>query len=87
MKGIIRLGDKTDHGGTVISASETFICFGKGVARVGDMVTCPITGHGVTPIVEGHPTFTDKGKPVAFDGHRAACGCKLISSLPAVGSN
>lgn len=86
MKGIIRLGDKTDHGGEVISASSTFICLGKGVARVGDMVTCPKKGHGVTPIIEGHAMIADHGKPIAFDGHKAACGCKLISSLPTVSS-
>lgn len=86
MKGVIRFGDKTDHGGSVISASPTFLCWGKGVARVGDLVACPKDGHGVTPIVEGHATFTDRGKPVAFDGHRAACGCKLISSLTTVSS-
>lgn len=86
MKGIIRLGDKTDHGGEVITASSTFVCLGKGVARVGDLVTCPKDGHGVTAIIEGHATFTDNGIPVAFDGHQAACGCKLISSLTSVNS-
>lgn len=86
MKGIIRLGDKTDHGGEVISASSTFICLGKGVARVGDMVTCPKTGHGVNPIIEGASTVMDQGIAIAFDGHKAACGCKLISSLPTVGN-
>jgi uncharacterized Zn-binding protein involved in type VI secretion len=38
--------------------------------------------HGRTVIAEGHPAFRDNGVPVAFDGHRCACGCALVSSLP-----
>ncbi|YBF82973.1 PAAR domain-containing protein [Klebsiella pneumoniae] len=55
---------------------------GIGVARLGDPVSCPIKGHGPTVIAEGHPTFSDHGIPVAFHGHRCACGCVLLSSLP-----
>lgn len=82
--GIIRLGDKTTHGGTVVSASATMRFHGVPVARLGDSVTCP--QHHLTVISEGHPTFTDNGVPVAFDGHRCACGCRLISSLCSVTS-
>ena len=35
MRYVIRLGDSTDHGGKVISASTTMIVKGKGVALVG----------------------------------------------------
>ncbi|MFH7092709.1 PAAR domain-containing protein, partial [Klebsiella pneumoniae] len=49
---------------------------------LGDPVSCPIKGHGPTVIAEGHPTFSDHGIPVAFHGHRCACGCILLSSLP-----
>ena len=55
---IVRLGDKTTHGGAVISASLNHSVRGIGIARVGDMVTCPRSGHGTNPIVEGSPTFT-----------------------------
>ncbi|RKS84476.1 putative Zn-binding protein involved in type VI secretion [Orbus hercynius] len=82
---VIRLGDATNHGGKVISASSTMIVHGKPVARIGDMVSCPINGHGVTPIIEGDATFRDQGKPIALDGHHAGCGCVLISSLSDVG--
>ena len=40
---IIRKGDKTTHGGSVMTASETMKFGGLGVARKGDMVSCPIT--------------------------------------------
>jgi uncharacterized Zn-binding protein involved in type VI secretion len=79
---IIRLGDKTTHGGVVISASPTHIIHGLGIARVGDMVTCPQSGHGTNPIIEGSPTFTIDGRQVALHGHHTACGCALISSMP-----
>ncbi|WP_286781721.1 PAAR domain-containing protein [Leclercia sp. UBA1284] len=82
MKGIIRVGDKNTGGGSVLSGSTNMKFCGIGVARLGDPVSCPIEGHGPTVIAEGHPTFKDNGLPVAFHGHRCACGCTLISGLP-----
>jgi uncharacterized Zn-binding protein involved in type VI secretion len=82
MKGIIRIGDKTTSGGAVLAGSSVMIFEGIGAARQGDPVSCPLPGHGPTVIAEGHPTFDDKGLPVAFNGHRCACGCSLLSSLP-----
>jgi len=78
---VVRLGDTTSHGGKVISASMTHSISGIGIARVGDMVACPIAGHGVNPIVEGAPTYLIGGRMVALHGHRSACGCTLVSSL------
>ena len=74
MKGIIRVGDKNTGGGSVLSGSTNMKFCGIGVARLGDPVSCPIEGHGPTVIAEGHPTFKDNGVPVAFHGHRCACG-------------
>ena len=77
----ILLGDKTDHGGVVISASETSDSNGKGVARVGDKVTCPKQGHGrVTTIVTGDPSMLIDGRPAARHGDKTACGATLIAS-------
>jgi uncharacterized Zn-binding protein involved in type VI secretion len=81
IKGIIRIGDRTDHGGEVITGSDTMEFGGKKVARVGDLVRCPREGHGVNPIVEGSAHFTDRGRKVAFHGMKAQCGCSLLSSL------
>lgn len=80
MKGIIRIGDKTTSGGSVLTGSTNRKFHGIGVARVGDRVSCP--AHGETVVKEGHPTFNDQGIPIAFHGHRCACGCALITSLP-----
>ncbi len=41
MKGIIRLGDSTTHGGMVIQASSQMTIEGKPAALVGDLVSCP----------------------------------------------
>lgn len=77
----ILLGDKTDHGGVVISASETTDCDGRGVARIGDKVTCPRRGHGhVTTIVTGDSTAIIDGRPAARHGDKTACGATLLAS-------
>ncbi|MFF7064555.1 PAAR domain-containing protein [Pseudomonas sp. NPDC008258] len=86
MRGIIRVGDKTSGGGTVLSGSSTMSFGGIGVARQGDPVLCPIPGHGRTVISEGHARFRDNGLPVAFNGHLCGCGCALISSLTQAGA-
>lgn len=82
MKGVIRIGDKTTSGGAVLAGSSAMIFEGIGAARQGDPVSCPLPGHGPTVIAEGHSTFNDNGLPVAFNSHRCACGCSLLSSLP-----
>ncbi|SIT46293.1 PAAR repeat-containing protein [Paraburkholderia piptadeniae] len=82
MINLIRLGDTTDHGGEVVTASETMCFDRRRVARKGDVVTCPLHPE-INPnlIVEGDDKITDHGVPVARHGHKAMCGCHLISSL------
>ena len=74
--------DVTDHGGVVTTASETMRYGGRRVARKGDHVTCPLHPE-INPnvILEGDDKVTDHGVPVARHGHKATCGCHLISSL------
>jgi uncharacterized Zn-binding protein involved in type VI secretion len=40
-RGVIRLGDTTSHGGTVITASTTLEALGREVAVDGDLTVCP----------------------------------------------
>lgn len=76
----IVLGDQTDHGGVVIQASGVSATHGKGIARVGDKVTCPKKGHGgTTVIVSGDPTMIIDGQPAARHGDKTACGATLIA--------
>ena len=81
---LIRLGDTTDHGGVVITASDTMRYGGRRVARKGDLVTCPLHPQ-VNPklILKADDKITDHGIPVARHGHKSTCGCSLISSLMA----
>lgn len=85
-KHLIFLGDRTDHGGVVISASEHTIR-GRAIARKGDMVDCPMSypggaPHGKNAIVEGCDAITIDDVPVALEGHHTECGCALIASMP-----
>lgn len=75
---IITIGDKTNHGGTVIGGAQTTDTHGKRFARMGDMVACPRC-KGVFPISQGDPNFTDDGQPVAYHGCKVACGATLIA--------
>lgn len=75
------VGDKTDHGGVVLSGSATTDVLGKPIARVGDQVSCPKRGHGgTTVIVSGDPTCIIDGQPAARHGDKTACGATLLSS-------
>jgi uncharacterized Zn-binding protein involved in type VI secretion len=55
---------------------------GVPVALVGDMVTCPVPGHGINKIIEGAPAEMEEGVCVVVDNCLCACGCKVISSHP-----
>ncbi|ABF07517.1 putative Zn-binding protein involved in type VI secretion [Cupriavidus metallidurans] len=83
MPDFVRLGDSTDHGGKVITASSTMNYDGRPLARKGDRVSCP-KHPNVLPnlIIDGDESMKDEsGRPLARHGYRATCGCKLISSL------
>ena len=78
---VIVVGDRTSHGGVVLTGSPFSDVDGKGIARIGDKVTCPQKGHGsVTTIVTGDITDNIDGSPVARHGDKTACGAMLISS-------
>lgn len=79
-RGIIRLGDKTTHGGEVISAAQDFTVIGKQVAVEGDATYCPQC-KGKFSIHPSGSTRKHHGKQVAFDQDLTACGAKLISSI------
>ncbi|TBL84282.1 PAAR domain-containing protein [Hafnia alvei] len=80
MKPLIVLGDKTSHGGVVVSAQAGFTQDGIPVAAQGDLVTCPILGHSPSTIIASGSGFTLNGKQAAHDGDQTTCGAKLIAS-------
>lgn len=83
MLGVIRISDKTTHGGIVLEGSSGVKFMGLEVSCLMDKVFCPI--HGKTIIIEGDIGSRINGKPIALHGHLCGCGCTLISSLPVAG--
>jgi uncharacterized Zn-binding protein involved in type VI secretion len=82
MPSVVRLGDTSDHGGVVISsAAETYVD-GILVARVGDLHSCPIPGHGITPIINGSGNFYSENNITAVVGSVAGCGAVIITGSP-----
>jgi uncharacterized Zn-binding protein involved in type VI secretion len=79
-RGIIRLGDKTTHGGQVISTADDYVVLGKPVAVEGDATYCPKC-KGSFPIEPTGSPRKHRNKQVAYDQDATACGAKLISSL------
>lgn len=81
-RSFVLLGDKTDHGGTVITASGNMQTGGRHIACVGDKVKCPRHGDDET-IVSGDASLLIDGKPVARHGDKTSCGATLIASQSA----
>ncbi|WP_242003115.1 PAAR domain-containing protein [Vulcaniibacterium tengchongense] len=77
-KPFIVVGDKTDHGGTVLTGSAETGIHGKAVARAGDPVQCPKC-QGVFPIASGDASLIIDGRPLARHGDRTACGAALMA--------
>lgn len=76
---IIRVGDKTTHGGTVLEGFSSYNIDGRAAAGLGHKVDCPKC-KGVFPIVEGVPSFAVGDSLVAIEGMKTACGAALIAS-------
>lgn len=79
-RGVIRLDDKTDHGGKVISATSETIVMGKAAALRDDMTFCPKC-KGNFAIKSDGSGARHQNKPYAYDGDTTECGARLVSSL------
>ena len=77
-----RLGDRSSHGGVIVTGASRTLANGKPAARMGDQHSCPIPGHGVTPIVSGSSDTLTEGKPNARVGDAAACGARIVTGSP-----
>jgi uncharacterized Zn-binding protein involved in type VI secretion len=77
MSSVARLGDSSDHGGSIISSATLTKVDGILVARVGDLHSCPLPGHGVTAITSGSNHFTCEGAVVAVVGSVCGCGATI----------
>ncbi|TDR27806.1 PAAR domain-containing protein [Hydromonas duriensis] len=75
---VARLGDTSDHGGKIITASPTFNVGDVPVARIGDILDC--TEHGQNPIVSSLvPQSQTMGQALAHVGSKTACGATITT--------
>lgn len=75
---IARVGDTCTHGATIITGEDIRTVEGKKVARVGDLVNCPI--HGVNPIISSYSDpMTTTSKKTAHVRSVAKCGAVIIT--------
>lgn len=72
--GVIRVGDSSSHGGTVVTGQANYLVDGIPVAVVGDMVACPQKGHGYAPSSRAIPHSQSMEKPLRFMGARRLAG-------------
>lgn len=76
MSKIVRLGDISDHGGTMITATSGFNVNDIKVCVSGDIHSCPIRGHGDTPVT-GTAQINSSDKMVIKTGDVAGCGAVI----------
>jgi uncharacterized Zn-binding protein involved in type VI secretion len=77
--GFIVIGDRTSHGGTVISGDPVWTIDGQPVARIGDQVTCPRCKRTSTITYSLYPSVLTNGKPTAYDQAVTDCGAIVYS--------
>ncbi|OCF92572.1 hypothetical protein B6D12_07270 [Gilliamella apicola] len=76
-KQVAILGDATNYGGRIITASGQGYSDGEGIALLGDLASCPKC-NSTGRIIEGADNFIIDGKPVAYDGCIVACKCSPV---------
>ncbi|MFD4836771.1 PAAR domain-containing protein [Achromobacter sp. NPDC058515] len=76
---IIRIGDSTSHGGTVLQGVSLYTIDGRIASGLGHLVSCPKC-EGTFPIMQGVASFTVDGIPLAVEGMQTSCGATLIAS-------
>lgn len=77
--GFIVLGDRTSHGGVVISGDPIWTIDGQPVARIGDKVTCPRCKRVSSIVSSRFPAVTHFGQPMAYDQDMTDCGAVIFS--------
>ena len=76
-KQVAILGDMTNYGGRIITASGQGYSDGAQIALLGDLASCPKC-NSTGRIIEGADNFIIDGKPVAYDGCIVACKCSPV---------
>lgn len=82
MGNVVRLGDSSSHGGSMISAGSTVLVNGVPVCVDGDSHSCPIPDHGVTSVTASSSVRSTGGKRVVKIGDGAGCGAVITQGSP-----
>ena len=77
---VARLGDPTDHHGSVKTAPDGLAVQGVPVATEGCLVSCPKCG-GDFPILVSRDGRRHRGRLIAHEGDLTACGARLMPTL------
>lgn len=67
------------HGAQLITSSPDRYVNSIPVVRLGDLISCPLHGHGINPIIAVHVTQETDNMPVAPLTAIAACGATIIT--------
>ena len=78
-RGVIRLGDPTDHGGKVTTAFRELGVLGIAVAGESCLAWCPRCQGEFRLIPSAGRRH--HGRSIAYDGDLTECGARLISTL------
>jgi uncharacterized Zn-binding protein involved in type VI secretion len=78
MEAFVCKGDKTSHGGVVLEGFDELVVEGKWVAGVNHKVSCPQC-KGEFRIVDGSSQVMYRGRSVAVEGMKTACGAVLLA--------
>jgi len=73
-----RVGDRTSHGGQVLTGDDKRLVEGKKIARVGDIVSCPIHGNNKIISTTAAKDYSTT-KQVARISSRSECGSIIIT--------
>ena len=79
-----RLGDGLSHGAVLITGSPNRIVNDIPVCRLGDLINCPIEGHGINPIIAINTQVFTNGEATTNFTAISQCGAQLISGSPNV---
>lgn len=76
---VVCIGDLSNHGGTVTSHNQdgTLTAAGELVSLENALHSCPIDGHGITPITAVTVKSFHNGELILTELAYAACGARL----------
>lgn len=79
MGNAVRLGDGSDHGGTMITAGSSVKVNGIQLCVDQDIHSCPIPGHGNTIVTASSSVKSNDGKRIVKIGDIAGCGAVITA--------